>query len=133
MTDGSPRRELAKIGVCLEDQDGEVWETCLRALASPRGQEPLSPEHLETVSGQVYAETEREEPPSAVVMHATDYPRVFVDAYGLEDLGDVDDLLGRESFERDNYVGRVAMLSDRSEEEIVDSILDNVSPPDDGG
>jgi hypothetical protein len=122
MSESETRSDLARLGVALED-DGTLWRLTLRALGSPPGgSEPLSPRHLEMVAGQVHANVERDDAP--VVELAEDYAKTFVAVYGLTDLGDVDDLLGREQHERDNYEGRLALERDRSEDEIVESILE---------
>jgi len=110
MSDTNTRRDLARLGVTLGD-DGNLWRLTLRALASPGGKEPLSPEHREMVAGQLYAEVEREDVPAVEL--AEDYVSTFVDVYRLADLKDVDELLGRERFERDNYQGRLALERDR--------------------
>lgn len=130
MSESESRRDLARLGVALGD-DGDLWRLTLRALSSPGGHEPLSPEHREMVAGQVHADAERDD--ALGVELAADYVKTFAAVYGLSDLGDVDDLLGREQHERDNYQGRLALERDRSEDEIVESILDNVGRDEDGG
>lgn len=124
-SDESTRRDLAVLGERLCD-DGSVWKTALRALASPND-EFGSDRHIEMVEGQVWSEAENCD--SARHEYAAWFVETFVDVYGLDSLSDVDDLLGRESHERENYEGQLAMVRHRSDEEIADSILDNVRPP----
>jgi len=101
----SSRRELAQLGAQLGD-DGSLWRTALRALASPRGDFGTG-RHLHTVAAQVHAEARSEDSTPAC---SQEFVEAFVGCYDLEELDDVDDLLGRESFERRNYEGRLAFV-----------------------
>jgi len=99
------RRELAQLGARLGD-DGYLWRTALRALASPSGDFGTG-KHLHMVAGQVHAEAHSDDSTPA---RSQEFVEAFVDCYDLEELDDVDDLLGRESFERDNYEGQLAFV-----------------------
>ena len=101
----SSRRELAELGARLGD-DGSLWRAALRALASPRGDFGTG-RHLHMVAGRVYAEARFDDSTPA---RSQEFVEAFVDCYGLEELDDVDDLLGRESFERANYEGQLAFV-----------------------
>jgi len=117
MSETKTHRDLARLGVALGD-DGNLWRVTLRALGSPGGHEPLSPEHREMVAGQLYAEVERDDvPASEAVELVEDYVDTFLAVYSLTSLKDIDDLLGREQFDRDNYQGQLAMERHRSEDE----------------
>lgn len=118
------RKELAVLGERLCD-NGRIWKTTLRAFASPPN-EFGNERHLESVKGQIWAEAQ--DCDSAKPEYAAWFAQTFKDTYELESFADVDDLLGRESHERDNYEGQLAMVRSRSDDEIVDSILDNLQP-----
>jgi hypothetical protein len=97
------RRDLAEIGAALGERDGELFKTALRALASSQSGEIGESECVEFVAAQIYAEAT-----SPDADRAAEYVRTFVAAYGLASLADVDDLLGREAFEAQNYAGHLA-------------------------
>jgi len=105
MTADTSRRELAQLGERLGD-DGSLWRTALRALASPSGGFGSS-RHIHMVAGQVHAEARSDDSTPA---RSQEFVEAFLDCYDLEELDDVDDLLGRESFERDNYEGQLAFV-----------------------
>jgi len=102
----SSRRELAELGARLGD-DGSLWKTALRTLASPRDDFGTG-KHMEMVAAQVYAAARSEDSTPA---DSKEFVDAFVDCYDLESLDDVDDLLGRESFELRNYEGQLAFAS----------------------
>lgn len=99
------RRELAEIGVRLGD-DGEVWKTALRALAMVPHDDIKSDPAVEFVAGQIYAAAADDADPE----DADAFAKAFIGAYDLEDVGDVDRLLGRERHERDNYEGQLGIV-----------------------
>jgi len=84
-----------------------LWKTALRALASPRDDFGTD-KHMEIVAAQVYAASLSEDSTPAC---SQEFVEAFVDCYDLESLDDVDDLLGRESFELRNYEGQLAFAS----------------------
>lgn len=97
-------RDVAEIGVRLRD-DGRLFKTALRAMASA-DPDVGSDEWEEFVAAQVYGEAQRGTDPADAL--------AFVDAivarHEIEDLGDVNDLLGRESHEQKNYEGSLGMV-----------------------
>lgn len=97
------RRDLARVGAQLGDTDGRLFATVLRALASPQSGTIGTPECREVVAAQVYAEADTDDPDLAARFVDT-----FLDVHAIEDLGDVNALLGREPFERRNYEGQLA-------------------------
>lgn len=105
MTDDVDRRDLAEIGADLGDEDARAWRVALRSIASASRFEFGSEEFLEFVAGQVYGETGRGDPDQVA-----EYVETFLAVYNLDDMGNVDWLLGRERFERNNYAGRLGMI-----------------------
>lgn len=96
------RRDLARIGATLGETDGELFKTALRGFSSARAAFGTD-RFIEFVAGQVWARASDGQPADA-----QEYVETFAAVYDLDELEDVDDLLGRESFERRNYAGQLA-------------------------
>lgn len=119
------RGDLAMLGSWLNDADGDIWTVTLRTLASPYpGMDPLCVEHKKTAAAQVYESIDRDGSPA--IQHSHDFVETFVSVYGLDSTDDIDDLLDRESHERDSYTGRVKMKDERGEIELLDEMLETV-------
>lgn len=118
--DDPSRRDLARIGIDLhrpaESLNGIAWGACLRALASHPGDGVCSERAIEFAAGQVYGAIRAPAEPS----RAEAFVRTFLAVYDIEDLEDVDDLLGRENTERENYEGQLAFVREAQEENIDD-------------
>ena len=99
-------RELAEIGVEAGEDGAEMWTTTLRALGSPQCPEIGTQGCIEFVAAQVFGDS-----PCASPGMAGSFVEAFIDCYELETLSDVDKLLGRESWERDNYQGQQAFVN----------------------
>jgi len=108
--DDPSRRDLARIGIEFhhptEPLNGIAWGACLRALASYSGDDPRSEMAIKLAAGQVYGAIR----PPAEPSRADAFVRTFLAVYNIEDTADVDDLLGRETTERENYEGQLAFV-----------------------
>jgi len=103
------RSDLAKIGSDFGDRDARIWKITLHSLSSLDVGGFASDKHIEAVAGQVYNEVKTGSEPSK----AQDFVEVFIDTYDLTNKSDVNNLLGRERHEKENYSGRVGMIIDR--------------------
>lgn len=103
MNETSPR-DLARLGSELGEQDTELFTTTLYALSSPQSGDVGSERCIGFVAAQVYSEAT--DPDTELVEK---YVRTFLAVYELSDLSDVNDLLGRQSFEEQNYSGQKAL------------------------
>lgn len=92
-------RTLAEKGHELGESQTELFTTTLYALASVHSGDG----EMETVAAQVYEESEQGTPEDA-----REYVETFTDVFDVDDLGDVDDLLGRQRHLEENYRGHVA-------------------------
>lgn len=105
MTDEASLRDLARIGAEMGESDGELFRLALRAFASPQSGDVGSEQADEFVAGQVYAEA-----PHATPDQAQAFAETFRNVFGIGDLDDVNDLLGRESHAATNYSGQLAFV-----------------------
>lgn len=109
MSDEPSHRTLAEIGNVLGDSDGHLFSTALRAMGGAP-QDIGTDEWEEFVAAQVYAAAFVERPQLAL-----DFVEVMTDVYEIDDLSDVNDILGRESFERQQYEGQLAFVESHDE------------------
>jgi len=100
------RRDLARIGSRF-NADGNAWKTTLHSLASQQSGPIGSDSCIEFVSGQLYSECYNDAEPDDV----EEFVKRFIEVYELEDLSDVNKLLGREKHERENFEGQLAFAS----------------------
>lgn len=100
----STTRDLARVGSRLGGEE-RPFKAALRASASNPIDDVGSPEWIEHVAGQVYAERERGDPADA-----KEFVETFLSVYDLKSLSDINDLMGRERYERQNYEGQLAFV-----------------------
>lgn len=97
-------RDLAAL-----DEDmggGDLLSTTLYALASPQSGEVGTDRCIEFVAAQVYDDAADD----ATTEQASEYVQAFLDVFGIEDLSDVDGLLGRQAHVESNYMGQLAFV-----------------------
>lgn len=108
--DEPTRRTLARIGVLLGDnsENPRLWRIALRAMPSAPG-DVGSDQWTAFVAAQVYGDA----PVGTQPQTALDFIDCFLSVYGIEDLSDVDGLLGRERHERSNYAGHISFIESK--------------------
>lgn len=98
-------RDLARIGAQLGEKDTELFKKTLYNLSSSQSNEIGTERNIEFVSAQVYDEANEKD-----TEKAEEYVRTFLAVFDISDLGDVDDLLGRQTHVEDNYSGHKAFV-----------------------
>jgi hypothetical protein len=104
-TDEPTLDDLAAVGAQLDD-DGTAWKAAARAFGSYPDRDPTADGVLEIVAGQVYATLDESDPAAADTVET--FVERFQRVYELDDADAVATLLGRESYERQAYEGRLA-------------------------
>lgn len=104
------RRDLARVGYRLGDREqtnGRLFKVALRAMASPQAGTVGTPEWREFVESAIAGEiaASGSDPPGK-------FAETMIDVYDIETMGDVNDLLGRESYEREGYAGDLAFVAE---------------------
>lgn len=104
MTENTTLRDLARIGVAMEEQDGELFRVTLHSLGSFLELGFGSDVHTEMVEGQIYAAS------NGTTEQTEQYVRTFMHVFDIETMSDVNDLLGREKHITENYKGQLAFV-----------------------